>query len=252
MDVAIVIPARMASTRFPGKPLADLLGKPMIQWVFDRSRKARGIQETVIATDDPQIQKVASEFGAKVLMTSPTAASGTDRVAEAAERLSADIIVNVQGDEPLIDCKVIEAAVDLVRSGRFAMATAATPFRAAAEILDANRVKVVTDVMGRAISFSRHPIPYSRVAPPEIGPWICRQHVGLYVYRREALARLAAARPVSMEQTEGLEQLRALAYGIDIGVADVEYECFGVDTASDLEVAKSKLKAAGFGNGKTK
>jgi 3-deoxy-manno-octulosonate cytidylyltransferase (CMP-KDO synthetase) len=242
MSVAIIIPARMKSARFPGKPLADLNGKPMIQWVVERAKKARDVSTVVVATDDDTIKKTIEDFGGTAVLTSPNAASGTDRVAEAAEQISADVIVNVQGDEPLIDPQVIERTIELVRYRRFPMATAVTPFRSAQDVQDPNLVKVVTNVMGSAIMFSRLPIPYSRQGVPEQGPWISRQHIGIYVYTREALMRLHSTKPVAMEFTEGLEQLRALAYGIDIGVVEVDYQSVGVDTPEDLERVKRIMR----------
>lgn len=243
MTVAIIIPARMQSVRFPGKPLADLNGKPMIQWVVERSKKTKDVSEVLVATDDERIFKTVEDFGGKAVMTSRDHATGTDRVAEAASYIKSDIIVNVQGDEPLIDPLAIQSALELVRYHRFPMATAMTPFLTADAIRDPNVVKVMTDVTGRAIYFSRHPIPYSREKIPAQGPWISKQHIGIYVYTREALARLSSISPVDAERAEGLEQQRALAYGIDIGVAEVGSAAIGVDTPADLERVKQMLKS---------
>jgi 3-deoxy-manno-octulosonate cytidylyltransferase (CMP-KDO synthetase) len=244
LKVATVIPARFAAQRLPGKPLADILGKPMIQHVFERAAGARGILMTGVATDDARIARAVEGFGGKVWMTSPDLQSGTDRVAAVARlHPEIDIFVNVQGDEPLMDPAAIEAAVGLVASGRFEMSTVMTPMRDVADLSNPAVVKVIPDDQGRAIYFSRHPIPYSRKPSPDSGePFVCSRHVGLYVYRRETLLGFSALPACAMERAESLEQLRALQAGIPIGIAEVDFTSIGVDTPEELEKVRDMLR----------
>lgn len=245
--VATIIPARFAAQRLPGKPLADILGKPMIQHVYERAARARGVTLTGVATDDERIASAVEGFGGKVWMTSPELQSGTDRVAAVArQHPEIDIFVNVQGDEPLMDPRAIEAGVELVASGRFEMATVMTPMRDPADLSNAAVVKVIPDDQGRAIYFSRHPIPYSRKARPDPGePFVCRRHVGLYVYRRETLLRFSQLAACAMERAESLEQLRALQAGIPIGIAEVDFTSIGVDTPEELQKVRDILARGG-------
>lgn len=241
-SVIIVIPARYASTRLPAKPLADIHGKPMIQWVYERSKLARGVDRVVVATDDHRITQVVEAFGGEAMMTSPDLQSGTDRVAAVADQIPADIYVNVQGDEPLIDPIAIESAVKLVKNQGFLMSTVMTPLRTVQELRDPSVVKVLADQNGRAIYFSRHPIPYSRGPLPEAGqPFCCQRHVGLYVYRRETLMKFRDLPPSALERAEILEQLRAMDHGISIGITEVNFTSIGVDTSEDLEKVRQYL-----------
>jgi 3-deoxy-manno-octulosonate cytidylyltransferase (CMP-KDO synthetase) len=244
--VIVVIPARYASTRLPAKPLADILGKPMIQWVYERSARATGIHATYVATDHPEIARVVEKFGGKVVMTSPELQSGTDRVAAVADQVEGEIFVNVQGDEPLMEPEAISKAVSLVNSGRFTLSTVMTPLKTLGELNDPSVVKVLADDQGRAIYFSRHPIPYSRGPVPE-KDFVCRRHVGLYVYTRETLMRFRAMPPSALEKAEVLEQLRAMQAGIPIGITELDFVSIGVDTPDDLEKVKKFL--GGTGNG---
>jgi 3-deoxy-manno-octulosonate cytidylyltransferase (CMP-KDO synthetase) len=240
----VAIPARRGSTRLPGKVLAPIVGKPMLQWVHERAC-ASGARSVWIATDDPAIVAAARAFGAQARLTSAAHASGTDRIAELAaiERWpDADIVVNVQADEPLIPPALIRQVADLLASDpHAAIATLATPVQSLEEFLDPNAVKVVSDAQGRALYFSRAPIPWSRDGAPG-GPGSqrvfagARRHVGIYAYRAGALRQLAALAPTALEQTEKLEQLRALDHGLLVRVADAE-ERPGpdVNTAGDLE-----------------
>jgi 3-deoxy-manno-octulosonate cytidylyltransferase (CMP-KDO synthetase) len=244
--VIAVIPARYASTRLPAKILVDIHGKPMIQWVYERAKLARGIDQVVVATDDARILTVVDQFGGKAVMTSVDLQSGTDRVAAVADQVPGDIFVNVQGDEPLMDPRAIEEAVELVRSGRFTMSTVMSPLRTEAELNDPSVVKVISDRLGRAIYFSRHPIPYSRGARPEAGAsYVCRRHVGLYVYDRPTLMRFRSLPVSALEKAEVLEQLRALADGIAIGITEVDFVSIGVDTPEDLERVRQVLRPVG-------
>ncbi|OFZ20888.1 MAG: hypothetical protein A2X94_05110 [Bdellovibrionales bacterium GWB1_55_8] len=246
VHVVAVIPARFASTRLPGKPLADIHGKPMIQWVYERTKKARGIDLVVVATDDERVARAVEGFGGRAMITSPDLASGTDRVAAVADAIPAKIYVNVQGDEPLMAPEAVEAAVELVRSGRFPMSTVMTPLRTRAELEDPSVVKVLADRTGRSIYFSRLPIPYSRGPQPVAEPdgtadFICRRHVGLYVYTRETLFQFRSLPPSAIEQGEVLEQLRAVHHGIPIGITEVDFTSIGVDTPDDLEKVRKIL-----------
>ncbi len=240
--VITVIPARYGSTRLPAKPLALIAGKPMIQHVYERAAKARGVAETWVATDHVEIERVVQGFGGRVKMTSPDLASGTDRVAAVADAVDGDVFVNVQGDEPLMAARAVELAVDLVVSGRFPMSTIMTPLRDARELDDPSVVKVLADKMDRAIYFSRHPIPYSRGARPSAGTFACHRHVGLYVYTRETLARFRKLPPSPIEQGEVLEQLRALEAGIPIGIVEHDFVSLGVDTPEDLKRVEDHLR----------
>jgi 3-deoxy-manno-octulosonate cytidylyltransferase (CMP-KDO synthetase) len=240
----VAIPARHGSTRFPGKMLAPIAGKPMLQWVYERAL-ASGARDVLIATDDAAIAAAANAFGAVARMTSAAHASGTDRLAELAsiERWpEADIVVNVQGDEPLIPPAVIRQVASLLDSDpEAAIATLATPVESLAEFLDPNAVKVVADRKGRALYFSRAPIPWNRDgAPAGLSSQRvfadARRHVGIYAYRVGALRRLASLAPTPLEQAEKLEQLRALENGLIIRVADAEEKPGpDVNTAEDLE-----------------
>jgi len=242
-NVVIIIPARYASTRFPGKPLADLWGKPIIQHVWERAGQAKTAQRVIIATDDERIAAAARGFGAEVFMTRPDHPSGTDRVAEVAAQIEADLIVNVQGDEPLIDPAAIDAAVaPLIADPSVPMGTLCCPIEEVEDLVNPNVVKVVCDREGFALYFSRLPIPFVR----DQGTLTQRfRHIGLYVYRRDFLLGLAKLPPTPLEQAEKLEQLRVLEHGHRIRVAVVAHASPGVDTPEELE----RLRAAGPAGG---
>lgn len=236
MNIAIGIPARMGSTRFPGKPLARLAGRPMIEHVIERARAA-DIGPVFVATDDERIAEAAANAGASVCMTRADHGSGTERLAEAAAGMDCDVVVNVQGDEPLIDPQAIR---DVVRpfadDAYLPMATLAHPLRTETDLHDSNIVKLVVNAKGRAMYFSRAPIPYPRSGNP-----IALQHVGLYAYRREFLLIYPALTACEAEQSEQLEQLRVLYHGYDIAVTVGDYHCIGVDTPEDLKRAEELL-----------
>jgi 3-deoxy-manno-octulosonate cytidylyltransferase (CMP-KDO synthetase) len=229
-----VIPARFASSRFPGKALASIAGKPMIQHVFERAGLSRYLHRLLIATDDERIAAAARNFGAPVRMTRSDHVSGTDRVAEVASAETADIIVNIQGDEPLISPEAIDSAIlAITDDSSCSMGTLMKRIENPADISDPNVVKVVTALDGRAIYFSRLPIPYSRdaaEAPPQRF-----KHIGLYVYRRDLLLRYSDLEQGPLERAERLEQLRALENGYSIRVVETDYDSLGVDTPEDLE-----------------
>ena len=231
-----VIPARYDSSRFPGKVLAQISSKTMLQHVYERCSDARYLSSTIIATDDERIYKVAKSFGARVRMTRADHPSGTDRVAEVASSESAQIVVNIQGDEPLIDPSAIDAAVlPLVHDPDIVMGTLKKRIEDPREITDPNVVKVVTNRSGDAIFFSRCPIPYVRSGSPSVRPGPHYKHIGLYVYRRDFLLQYPTLPIGPLEQAERLEQLRALENGYPIRVVETEYESLGVDTPEDLE-----------------
>jgi 3-deoxy-manno-octulosonate cytidylyltransferase (CMP-KDO synthetase) len=244
-----VIPARWGSTRFPGKALHPICGKPLLQWVVERARGATKLAELLVATDDERIRAAAEAFGARAVMTSPEHPSGTDRIAEAVRGIAADVVVNIQGDEPLVDPAVIDLLAGAVGGGGDAwdMATAAAPIRDPAQVVQPSVVKVVMAADGRALYFSRSAIPFDRDggAAREAGPVYLR-HIGIYAYRRTFLARLVLEPPCMVERMEKLEQLRALHLGARMKVLLVEDNGIGVDTPEDALRAASALRAAGL------
>ncbi|HEY5997415.1 MAG TPA: 3-deoxy-manno-octulosonate cytidylyltransferase [Candidatus Deferrimicrobiaceae bacterium] len=237
---AVVIPSRYGSTRFPGKPLALIAGKPMIRHVHDAARGAKLASRVVVATDDARIADAVRAFGGEVAMTSPECASGTDRVAEVARTLEEDVYLNLQGDEPLMNPAVIDAVIAPLFADRsVVMTTAALPMDDMARFSDPMVVKVVVDDRGDALYFSRAPIPHDREGRPV--RW--RKHLGIYGYRKDFLLRLASMPPSSLEATEMLEQLRVLQAGYKIRVVDVALDSVGVDTPEDLKNVEDRLCA---------
>ncbi len=243
MTAVGIIPARWAASRFPGKPLAPIAGRPMLQWVWEGTRQAKALRTVLVATDDARIAEACRDFGAEVVLTSPDHPTGTDRLAEVAASLDDEIVVNVQGDEPTIEGFVIDAAVEALRADPGApMGTVVHPMAPEA-VEDPNRVKVVLDRSGRALWFSRNPIPAA--ARPEAPPtWY--QHVGLYVYRRPFLLDYVALDQTAAERAEGLEQLRALEHGHAIRAAVVEgWEGLPVDVPEDVPAVERALARRG-------
>jgi 3-deoxy-manno-octulosonate cytidylyltransferase (CMP-KDO synthetase) len=243
MSAVGIIPARFRASRFPGKPLATIAGRPMLAHVIEGARRAKKLREVIVATDDERIAAAAAALGAPVAMTSPDHPTGTDRLAEVAAQLSDAIVVNVQGDEPLIEGFVIDAAVEALEADAEApMATVAHPLESDA-LADPNRVKVVLDRRGRALYFSRAPIPYRRADGPA-PRWL--QHVGLYAYRRPFLERFLALAPGEAERAEGLEQLRALEHGFAIRCAVIEgWQSVPVDVPADVGRVEAVLARRG-------
>src|SRR5580692_3269845 len=236
MNIIGIIPARYGSTRFPGKPLALIAGKPLIQHVVERCQQAGSLSEVVVATDDTRIWEVAQNF-CEVEMTSPEHPSGTDRLAEVVQRRQCDAAVNIQGDEPLIAPEVIDAVAKALADNE--MSTAATPLREPAEYDNPNVVKVVVNSAGRALYFSRRTIPYLRDAANgsvagQLAAFPFLKHLGIYGYRRDTLLRLVRFPASPLEQAEKLEQLRALENGINIAVVPVAYDSVGVDAPADV------------------
>jgi 3-deoxy-manno-octulosonate cytidylyltransferase (CMP-KDO synthetase) len=243
MTAVGIIPARYAATRFPGKPLAPIAGLPMVQRVWEGARQAKGLDRVLVATDDERIARACAGFGAEVARTRADHPTGTDRVAEAAAALDAEVIVNIQGDEPLIRGFVVDAALEALAEDPDApMASVVHPAEPA-DLDDPNRVKVVLDRRGRALYFSRSRIPFLREpdSPPRY--W---QHVGLYVYRRSFLLRFVGLERTPAERAEGLEQLRALEHGFAIRCGVVEgWRSLPVDVPGDVAAVEAQLAETG-------
>jgi 3-deoxy-manno-octulosonate cytidylyltransferase (CMP-KDO synthetase) len=239
----VVIPARFGSTRLPGKVLLEIDGKSVLEWVHRRARASRA-SEVIIATDDDRVANVARAFKADVAMTSAAHPSGTDRIAEVARVRGwndDDVVVNVQGDEPLMPAALVDQVADLLAAGGADIGTLSSPLQDPADLADPNVVKVVADAQGRALYFSRAPIPWNRDAPG--APREARRHVGIYSYRVAALKRLASLPASPLEQLEKLEQLRALENGLLIHVADArERPGQDVNTAEDLARVTRELQ----------
>ncbi len=246
MKVLGLIPARYASTRFPGKPLHPIAGKPLIQHVVERCKLARSLSEVIVATDDARIRDVARRF-CRVEMTRPDHPSGSDRIAEVAARCACDAVVNIQGDEPMIDPNVIDAVAAALADNE--MSTAATVIGAPAEYDNPNVVKVVVNSAGHALYFSRRTIPYlrdaaSRSSAEQLAAFPFLKHLGIYGYRRETLLRLVTCPVSPLEAAEKLEQLRALENGIAIAVVKVKHDSVGVDIQEDVARVEALLGAA--------
>jgi len=259
MRTLAVLPSRFQASRFPGKPLASIAGKPMIQWVFEAAQRAAGVDRVVVATDDERIAATVRDFGGEAVMTDPALASGTDRTAAALDLLGEpfDCVLNIQGDEPAMHPETVAAVVALMRDQPdLPMGTAACPFTHANELFNPNAVKVVVDDRQQALYFSRSPIPYLRhstLFEADFRPWLkpdqlaCfKRHLGLYAYRPEALRAFTRLPPHPLEQLEMLEQLRALAAGMAIGVADTPHLSLGVDVPGDVAAAEALLRARGW------
>jgi 3-deoxy-manno-octulosonate cytidylyltransferase (CMP-KDO synthetase) len=250
MKITAVIPARYASTRFPGKALADIGGKPMIQHVYERTSRASLVSRVIVATDDQRIADVIQRIGGEVVMTAASHETGTDRLAEVARGLDSDLIVNVQGDEPLIDPAMINQAIQpFLDNPGLKMGTLKTRVLCLHDFLSPNVVKVVTDRDGNALYFSRSPLPFFRDKWQDLkdesfvsGRMLCYKHVGLYVYRRDFLLEFAAMPPTALEMSEKLEQLRAVENGVRIRVVETEFTSIGVDTPDDLNKAQERYR----------
>lgn len=263
MRTIAVIPARFRSQRLPGKPLAEIGGRPLVEHVYRRSAEARLVDRVLVATDDSRIQDAVRAFGGECVLTSPHHPSGTDRVAEAVADIEADLVVNVQGDEPFVEARAIDQAIDACQAtcqseaGRV-ISTLAHPISTVEEFWDPNVVKVVFDLRGFALYFSRWPIPF--VASPEMGPQdvrrrfedavvppqgSCFKHLGLYVYPKPLLLELTRTEPTPLERLEKLEQLRALEKGISMRVEITDSDSVGIDTPADLERARKMFAKIG-------
>ena len=234
-----VIPARYGAQRFPGKPLALIAGKPLVQRVYEQARKAQRLDRVVIATDDTRIADVVKKFGGEVVMTSPACPSGTDRAAEVVRQLDCDQVVNIQGDEPLMRPEMIDQLVDGLAD--YDMATLARLIESAEVLANPNVVKVVFDINGNALYFSRHPIPFVR----DVGATAPHfKHLGIYAYRRDFLLKFVQLPPSALEKTEKLEQLRALENGFAIKVLVTLHDSVGVDVPADVKIVEEILRKA--------
>ncbi|GMU94193.1 MAG: 3-deoxy-manno-octulosonate cytidylyltransferase [Candidatus Hydrogenedentota bacterium] len=244
-----IIPARYGSTRLPGKAIRKIGGKPMIQRVYERCAESRTLASLYVATDDRRIQEIVEGFGGKAIMTSADHPSGTDRLAEAVNEIEADIVVNIQGDQPFIDPVMIDEAVrPLLDDSRVEMCTLMHPISRDADLTDPAVVKVVVDLVGNALYFSRALVPYPRNRDLNR---VVYEHVGLYVYRRDFLLKLARLAPTPLEQVESLEQLRVLEHGHRIRVVETRckdhaFSGFSVDTEEDLQRAEAMLRERGL------
>jgi 3-deoxy-manno-octulosonate cytidylyltransferase (CMP-KDO synthetase) len=242
-NVLAVIPARYASVRFPGKPLAPIAGRPMIQYVVEGVRRARGVSRVVVATEDERIKAAVEAFGGEAIMTRPEHRTGTDRVAEVATHLSADIYVNVQGDEPLIDPGTVDAVIaEMAEDESVQVGTPCTAIVEPKDIMDPNIVKVVRDFESNGLYFSRAPIPWVRdtAVTREVRHW---KHIGLYAFRRAALLEFPTLPPGELEGIEQLEQLRWLENGFRIRVVETNYDSVSVDVPADVERVEKLLRA---------
>ncbi len=241
MKILCVIPARYASTRLPGKPLVRIGHKPMIRHVYERACRATTIDEVIIATDDARIERAARAFGAKVVMTDPALPSGTDRVHAAIKERTADVIINLQGDEPFIDPRLLDQLAAMFENPEVRIATPVAPVSSFQELTDSNLVRVTRDINGRALYFSRATIPFVR-DEPDMEKWPAAvpfyRHIGIYAYRKEILARLTQLPPTMLEKAEKLEQLRFLESGYAIHTLLSDYQALSVDTEEDLETAQ--------------
>ncbi len=240
MKVAAVIPARYQSTRFEGKPLADIHGRPMIYYVYAGARRARGIQDVFVATDDERIRKAVENFGGKVVMTSPDHKTGTDRIAEAVSTLDVDIVINVQGDEPMVHPEMLEQAMrPLLEDPSVVVTTLMSPIEDPADFIDTTVVKAVSDRKGDILFFSRSPIPY----PKTRQAYTAYKQVGLYAFRKKFLLEFAAMSPTPLELVEGVELLRAVENGIKVRGVETLHKTISVDTLSDLFEVRKALKS---------
>lgn len=238
-----VIPARYGSTRFPGKPLKLILNKPLLQWVVEAAQTARTLDEVWVATDHEQIYALAERMGVKAVMTDPDLVSGSDRVFAAVKEQDVDVVVNIQGDEPLITGQLLDQLVSpLLEDPVLPMATLGRPLRVG-DLESKNTAKIVLNQKSDAIYFSRYPIPYSRLEFDAATPLnqVCLKHIGLYAFRKSFLSEFCAHGPTKLEMAEGLEQLRALHLGARIRVVQVDHESWGVDTPEDVAKVESLL-----------
>src|SRR5277367_4707435 len=240
MKSIIVIPARYGATRFPGKSLARIGGRPMIQWVWEAASRSRLTEQVLVATDDDRIADVSAKFGADVIMTKRSHRSGTDRMAEVADKISAHLYINVQGDEPLLSPGAVDDLIrGMLENPRIPIGTLAHRLESEAEWRSPEVVKVVCNRHGEALYFSRSPLPFQRVFDPKAN---LLRHVGIYAFRARALATFVALKPSPLELAESLEQLRALENGLVIQLIETKYRCLGVDTPADLTRVEMALR----------
>lgn len=236
-----VIPARYGSTRFPGKPLKPILNKPLLQWVVEGAKTSKNLQEIWLATDHPEIEALGKKLGIKTVMTDPNLPTGSDRVFQAVRQENVDVVVNIQGDEPLITGTLLDQLVEpLLSDSTLPMATLARTLKPG-DLGSPNTAKIVLNRRQEALYFSRLPIPYSRIDAPSQEA-VCLKHIGLYAFRKSFLAEFCAQSPTLLESAEGLEQLRALYLGARIRVVTVDHESWGVDTPEDVAKVEALLR----------
>ncbi|WP_295902240.1 3-deoxy-manno-octulosonate cytidylyltransferase [uncultured Bdellovibrio sp.] len=247
MNIVGVIPARYGSTRFPGKPLVNLKGRPLIQWTIEGAKKSRLLNDLIVATDDERIKAAAEAVGAKVVMTASELPTGSDRIHAAIKDISCDVVVNIQGDEPLVTGELIDRLAQVfVNEPAMDMATLAHPI-SEEELQSPNAVKVVMNHKDEALYFSRYAIPYSRSKASEMGTYEgCLKHIGMYAYSKKFLKEFCEASPALIEKAESLEQLRALYLGAKIKVIRVKEASLGVDTPEDLVRLEKLLSQQGM------
>ena len=242
-----VIPSRYGSTRFPGKSLAPICGKPLVRWVAEACLRAKTLDEVIVATDDEHIAAAVEGTGARAVMTPSALPSGTDRVAAAANAATDDVVVNIQGDEPLIDPALIDRVASVLRDDpALAMSTACAPIRSAEELAAPTVVKVVLAANGDALYFSRLPIPFRRDGAPDLSSGLYRRHIGIYGYRGAFLRQFVAAPPCPLEKCESLEQLRALHLGARIRVVETDELGIGVDRPEDVATVEALIRQRGL------
>ena len=243
MKTVAIIPARYASSRLEGKPLLDIAGKPMIQRVYEAASQAQLIDRVIVATDDGRIADTVTRFGGEAELTAAHHASGTDRVAEVADRLPCDTVVNLQGDEPLMEPRLIDELIRaLIDDPDVYMASAQSPIRLPAHVDNPNIVKVVSDYNGYALYFSRSPIPYRISRDQAAGGVLGFKHIGIYIYRKDFLMKLVKLEPSPLEKQERLEQLRVLENGYRIKLISTDYDSPGVDTPADLKQVRERIE----------
>jgi 3-deoxy-manno-octulosonate cytidylyltransferase (CMP-KDO synthetase) len=241
MNIVGVIPARYGSTRFPGKPLKPIAGKPLLQWVIEGAKKAKSLTQVMVATDHPEIQALAKSCGVEVAMTDSDLPSGSDRAWAAVKNIKADVVLNIQGDEPLITGELLDALTQpFFKDNQIEMATLGRKINPG-DLESKQTAKIVLNERGEALYFSRFPIPYSRIDAP-VKEAVCLKHIGIYAFRKNFLERFCSHGPTQLEMAEGLEQLRALYLGARIKVVLVEHESWGVDVPEDVQKIETILK----------
>lgn len=246
MKAVGVIPARYGSTRFPGKPLKIIAGKPLLAWVVEAAKKAKSLNEVIVATDHEEIASLARSLGVKVEMTDSSLPSGTDRVWAAVSKLDCDVVLNIQGDEPLLKAELLNKLVEVFQEQpEVEMATFARSFKSEEDLRSLNTAKVLVNAKSEAIYFSRLPIPYSRTSYSQSGEFrdIALKHIGIYGFTKGFLESFCARSADALERAEALEQLRALSMGAKIKVVKVDYESWGVDTPEDVKKVEAQLKS---------
>ena len=260
MKVVAIIPARYTSKRFPGKVLVPIKGKPMIQWVWERASMSKRISDVYVATDDEKVAETVKSFGGHAIMTSKDHRSGTERVSEASGKIEADIIINLQGDEPFIDPEGLDRVAEpLIMDESLPMSSLKFPITNYSDYMDPNVVKVITDEQENAIYFSRSPIPYFRDCEDELKIWknggarpdiirpVPMKHIGIYGFRKEFLQALSRIPVASLEKAESLEQLRAMSWGFKIKVVTAKKDCVGVDVPEDIKKVEELMEREGQG-----